>query len=358
MKNILYLSFKIFLKGSRKGIYCLLGMTLGIAILVFSFSLMDGYREGMEKALRKIYPPVYIKGQEGLELPSYIKDKGKVLKEDLFEGLAISKKENLSKFVFIKAKEGQKETILGKTLAENLKITKGDFLTLVYKGKVSQQIINLKVDSIQKTGLSFLDESFISLPIDLLKDRSPSYGIYPENKKNLKKIKEILEKEPLWTATTFEDITGDVLEPLKIVEWSIGIILSLITLVSSFHLLTKLLLDMRERKKTFAILYALGMKPLNIFLSFFIYSFILGLSGVVMGILAGILIIFLSNNLHLFAFSGKLKGVYFLEEIVLKIFPESLFFIFSLGLATVLFISLLTFIVIKNMKIVESLRYE
>lgn len=331
---------------------------MGIAILVFSFSLMDGYREGMEKALRKIYPPVYIKGQEGLELPSYIKDKGYVLKEDLFEGLAISKKENLSNFVFIKAKEDEQKVVLGKTLSENLKISEGDSLDLVYKGKTSQQIINLKVDAIQKTGLSFLDESFISLPINLLKDRSPSYGIYPENKKYLKKIKEILEKEPLWTAITFEEITEDILEPLKIVEWSIGIILSLITLVSSFHLLTKLLLDMRERKKTFAILYALGMKPLNIFISFFIYSLILGFSGVILGILLGIIVIFFSNYLHLFAFSGKLKGVYYLEEIVLKIFPESLFFIFILGLTTILFISFLTFIVIKKIKIIESLRYE
>lgn len=358
MKNILYLSFKIFLKGSIKGLWCLSGITLGISILVFSFALMDGYREGMDSTLRKIYPPIYIKGNINLEIPASVKEKGEVIAEVFFEGLAISKKDNLSKFVFVRASEKNSKVALGKTLAENLKISKGDSLFLVYKGKTSQQIINLKVEEIQKTGLSFVDESLIILPLNLLKDKSPSYGIYPKNKKNLKDIQEILKSETLWAPVTFEEITKDLLQPLKIVEWSIGLILSLITMVSSFHLLTKLLLDMRERKKTFAILYALGMKPSRIFLSFFFYSFFLGITGVISGILLGVSAIYLSNRIHLFAFKGALKGVYFLEEITLKIFPESLTFIFLLGTGIILFISFITFFVINKMKIVESLRYE
>lgn len=358
MKNILYLSFKIFLKGSRKAIYSLSGIILGIAVLVFSFSLMDGYREGMEKNLRKIYPPLYLKGQEDLKVPSFIKERAIIYRENFLEGLAISKKENLSKFVLVRAMENQGEVLLGKTLSENLKISEGDWISLVYKGKTTQQILNIKVGSIKKFGLSFIDENFISIPYNLLKEESFSYGIYPKNKKNLREIKEFLQNEPLWLGISFEEITKDILGPLKIVEWSIGAVLSLITFVSSFHLITKLLLDMRERRRTFAILYALGMKPKNIFLSFFAYSFTLGIFGIISGIFLGIGLIFFSNYLNLFSFTEKLRGVYFLEEILLKIFPESLLFIFLLGTIIVLFISLFTFIVIKRIKILESLRYE
>jgi len=358
MKNILYLSFKIFLKGSKKAIYSLFGIIIGVSVLVFSFSLMDGYREIMEKTLKKIYPPILLKGQGAIEVPSYIKENAKVLKEDFFEGFVISKKENLSKFALVRAMEENKEIVLGMTLAKDLNLKEGDQIIIVYKSNTGQEILNLKVDSIKKFGLSFIDESYLIIPIKFLKNKDISYGIYPKNKNKLKKINKYLKNDPLWYSITFEEITKDILSPLKIVEWSISVVLSLITIVSGFNLFSKLLLDMRERRKTFAVLYALGMKPRGIFFSFFIYSFFLGLLGIILGIFFGYIVIFLSNSLHIFSFSKVLKGVYFVDEIVLKIFPKSLIFVIFLGIFLIFLISLLTYIIIKKIKVVDALRFE
>lgn len=358
MTNILYLAYKIFLKGSKKAIYSLSGIILGISVLVVSFSLMDGYRNAMEKTLKKIYPPLLIRSQGGLDIPPYLSKYAKVLKEDFFEGFAISKKENLSKFVFCRAQENQKDVVLGKKLAENLKIKEGDQIIFVYKKNLTQEILNLRVDQIKNFGLSFVDENYLLLPISLLKEKVSSFGIYPDNYKKLKKIKNALENEKLYQTISFEEITKDILSPLKVVEWSIGAVLSLITIVSLFHLITKLLLDLKERKITFAILYALGMKPKNIFFSFFIYSFILGLSGIFFGLISGILIVFFINSFHLFSFSKKLEGVYFVEEIILRVFPESIFSILFLGIFLIFLTSVFTYLIIKRIKIIESLRFE
>ncbi len=358
MENIFYLSFKIFLKGSKKPLYSLFGIILGISVLIFSFALMDGYREIMWKALYKVYPPILLKGKGNYELPSFIKENAKVLKENFFDGFVISKRENLSRLILIRATEETSQVIIGEKLAESLNVKEMDQIILVYKSKLGQEVLNLKVDSIIKFSVTFIDESYLILPIKFLKDDDLSFGIYPDNKNKLKKIMDYLRNEPLWYPITFEEITKEILSPLKIVEWSIALTLSLITLVSSFHLLSKLLLDMKERKKTFAILYALGMKPKNIFLSFFIYSFILGFIGILLGIFIGYLFVNFSNHFKIFSFTGTLKGVYFVDEIILKIFPESLFFTFALGIILIFFISIINYIIIKKIKIVEALRFE
>lgn len=358
MKDFLYLAIKIFIKGSKKSIYSLFGIILGITVLVISYSLMDGYSDMLEKTLRKIYPPLLIKSQGGLKPPDFLTKRAKILKEDFFEGLAISKVQNLSCFSFCRAIDGQKEVVIGKDIADYLKIKEGDQILLYFKRGESQQLLNLKVDLVLKFGISFIDDSLIILPLNILKEGEGSFGIYPSNTKKLKEIKEFLKNEPLWFSVSFEEITKDILEPLKIVEWSIGAVLSLITFVSAFHLITKLLLDLRERKMTFAILYALGMNLKKIFFSFFIYSFFLGLAGILLGILAGILIVSIINFLHLFSFKGVLKGVYFVDEIILKISPQSILFIFFFGISLILILSIFIYFILKKMKIVESLRFE
>lgn len=358
MKDFLYLAIKIFIKGSKKSIYSLFGIILGITVLVISYSLMDGYRELLEKNLKKIYPPILLRSQGSMIPPDFLIKRAKILKEDFFEGLAISKVQNLSVFSFCRAIEGQREVIIGKDLADYLKIKEGDRILLYFKRGQSQKLSDLKVDLILKFGISFIDESYILLPFDILKEEGSSFGIYPLNSKKQKEIEEFLKDEPLWFSVTFNEITKDILTPLKIVEWSIGAVLSLITFVSAFHLITKLLLDMKERKMTFAILYALGMKPQRIFFSFFIYSFFLGLVGILIGILAGMFIVFAINALHLFSFKGILKGVYFVNEIILKISPQSILFIFSFGISLILILSIFIYFILKRMKIVESLRFE
>lgn len=358
MENIFYLSFKVFLKGSKKPLYSLFGIILGISVLIFSFALMDGYREIMWKTLSKVYPPILIKGKENYDLPSFVKENAKVLKENFFEGFVISKKENLSKFVLIRAIEQTNQVIIGEKLAESLNVKENDNIILVYKSKMGQEVLNLKIGSINKFGLSFIDESYLILPIKFLKDDNLSFGIYPDNKNKFKKIMDFLKNDPLLYPITFEEITKEIISPLKIVEWSIAFTLSLITFVSSFHLLSKLLMDMKERKKTFAILYALGMKPKNIFLSFSIYSFLLGFIGILLGIFIGYLLVNFSNYFKIFSFTGTLRGVYFVNEIILKIFPESLFFTFTLGMILILLISIFNYIIIKKIKIVEALRFE
>ncbi len=358
MRNILFISFKIFLKNTKSALWSLLGIIIGISVLFLSFSLMDGYKEGLHKSLKRIYPPLLIKSESQLEPPKYIRDYAYMEKEDFKEGLIYGRREKLSKFVYCRAREGQKKVLLGKTLANKLNLKVGDSIIFVYKDKGSLEKISFKIDSIKSFGVSFIDESYIIIPLNILKDLPNSYGVYPKDKSSRKKLKGLLEKEIFWNQLTFEEITRDLFLPLKTVEWSIGFVLSLITFVATFQLISRLLLDMKEKKVSFATLYSLGMKRNQIVFSFFIYSFFLGFFGIVLGIFLGWLLSFLANSLHILTFGELLREAYFVSKITLKPSFDSIIIILFLGIFLIFFVSIFTFFVLKRINIVDALRFE
>ncbi len=358
MKNILFISFKIFLKNTKTSLWSLLGIIIGISVLFLSFSLMDGYKDVLDKALKKIYPPLLIKSESQFEPPKYIKDYASIEREVFIEGLIYGRKEKLSKFVYCRAKEGQEEVLFGKTLANKLNLREGDLVIFVYKEMGSLKNIIFKIDTIKSFGISFVDESYIIIPLKMLKNLPNSYGVYPKDKISMKKLKSLLEKEILWDQLTFEEITKDLFLPLKTVEWSIGFVLSLITFVATFQLISRLLLDMKEKKVSFATLYALGMNRSQIIFSFSIYSFLLGFFGIVLGIFFGYFLSVITNSLHLLSFGELLKEAYFVSEIILKPSFDSIVIILFLGVFLNIFVSIFTFFILKRINIVDALRFE
>ena len=196
------------------------------------------------------------------------------------------------------------KVILGKKLAENLEVRKGDTIYIILtKGRVSPigHIPVMKrviVSGVFDSGLYEYDSSLLYMSIAdaqnilNMENTITGIGIMIKNIYEAPEIsKQIVSKlGPLYWAKDWMNMNKNLFSALKMEKTAMFIILILIVLVAAFNIASTLIMMVMEKKKDIAILKAMGASDKSVKKIFVLKGLIIGGLGTFIGVFSGVCI--------------------------------------------------------------------
>lgn len=251
-----------------------------------------------------------------------------------------------------------KSAVIGRDLARKLNLNVGDEMKILTgkffsNGRFLPKVSRFTVKGVFSTGYDELDKMWVFIPIltgkQILADNSSRtiIGIKTINPyNNLEEEKQaVLEVLPKrWGIDTWENLNRAQQENFRTTRLMLIFIMALILLVAVINISSSLVMLVIEKQEEIAILKCLGASPEDITLSYIFTGIMTGLTGILGGTIAGLLISFNINGLIAgaetflntirtilpFTDSAKielLNSAYYLETIPVEFEPLSLVFI-------------------------------
>ena len=326
----------------------IIGLMLGVGILITVLSVMNGFeKELREKILGftshvNVYPhnqytieelKLILKANKNVSAYSVINRNEDLISSDSVNNYPIilhsvnSEDEkltsNISKMMYVgtfNLKEPS-NIIIGNVLANNLKVTIGDEITITnYKEvyKSNKYIISGIFDS----GINEYNQRFVY---------GSNINLYNTNEFSYVKLKLIDPLQASYVSSqlfnSYSLITSNWTETHNALFQAINnekrvmfIILALIIAIASFNIISSLTLLVMNKQKDIAILISLGINKRTIESIFLIQGFIIGVVGISLGVLLGLTLSININSIVLFVeslFSVTLisPDVYHLDEV-------------------------------------------
>ena len=307
----------------------IIGLMLGVGILITVLSVMNGFeKELREKILGftshvNVYPhnqytieelKLILKANKNISAYSVINRNEDLISSDSVNNYPIilhsvnSEDEkltsNISKMMYVgtfNLKEPS-NIIIGNVLANNLKVTIGDEITITnYKEvyKSNKYIISGIFDS----GINEYNQRFVY---------GSNINLYNTNEFSYVKLKLIDPLQASYVSSqlfnSYSLITSNWTETHNALFQAINnekrvmfIILALIIAIASFNIISSLTLLVMNKQKDIAILISLGINKRTIESIFLIQGFIIGVVGISLGVLLGLTLSININSIVLFA---------------------------------------------------------
>jgi lipoprotein-releasing system permease protein len=326
----------------------IIGLMLGVGILITVLSVMNGFeKELREKILGftshvNVYPhnqytieelKLILESNKNISAYSVINRNEDLISSDSVKNYPIiihsvnSEDElltsNISQMMYLgnfNLKEPS-NIVIGNVLANNLKVTIGDQITITnYKEvyKSNKYIISGIFDS----GINEYNQRFVY---------GSSINLYNTNEFSYVKLKLIDPLQASYVSSQLFNsnslITSNWTETHNALFQAINnekrvmfIILALIIAIASFNIISSLTLLVMNKQKDIAILISLGINKRTIESIFLIQGFIIGVVGISLGVLLGLTLSININSIVLFVeslFSITLisPDVYHLDEV-------------------------------------------
>lgn len=333
-----------YLKARRHGLFAFIttliaisGVTLGVASLIVTLSVMNGFKSDIQKKTLGIQPHIVIFGTEkdSLLMLDALIDKTKVFQEinsvsPFILGQALLKSNRATQGIVLKGILPEKEfnvtevqktlilgnwnalfekipcLILGNELARNLGVSVGDRLLVIAPEESAglgvmgniPKIIQFTVTGIFQSGMYEFDSNlaFTALAQTQKLFGIPGVtglGIKTENLEKADKIAQKLAEKAgsRYWVRSWQSMNRNLFEALKLEKIVMAIILTMIILVASFTIISILILMSIEKCRDIGILRALGATQKTIKKIFLYAGMTLGVAGISLGTFLGILIV-------------------------------------------------------------------
>ncbi len=157
-----------------------------------------------------------------------------------------------------------------------------------------------------------------------------------------------------WVVKSWVDLNGALFEALRLEKFVMGLLLSIITVVASFSIVSILTLIVLEKTKEIAILKSMGASDRRVLGIFAIEGFTIGASGVVLGTLAGWGV---ARALKAYGFPLD-TTVYYLDELPVILEPLNFGVVGAVGLLITFVATLIPSMVAARQNPVNGLNYE
>jgi putative ABC transport system permease protein len=215
--------------------------------------------------------------------------------------------------------------IVGKTLAKDMAIYKGNKLTIYFS---EQQAIGFGTMPLQKrfqvigqfdSGLKAYDKAIIYTSLEafekVLKRKDGIYdGIHIYSlhaKRNIKNIREFLKRNHLSSHVIVEgwwEQNRSFFAAMEMEKRALFLVLLLIILVASLNIISSLLMTVMSRRSEIALMRTLGATKSEIKRVFFKLGIIIGISGIVAGTIFGFLGIWILTTFDIISLSVDVYG--------------------------------------------------
>ena len=397
MRFQLLIARKFMLGGSGSGPsrlngwISIIGMIIGAFSIIISLSIMNGFEKrvinkliGFEGDLRitpysnsdfeQIYSeiaadPLIDEALLYRERIGLIFDKNNSKRIVTFKSINM---ENLNEFYNIdfinNANDiNQKSIAIGYLLAQRLNVDIGDQLSIMSPIDQSTSIglpvlIDVTVSKIFNSEVLDFDDRivFISEEIGkklfLRKQNYDGIDVRLKDRNDLSYLKYDLENKYInFSINTWEDLHKSLINAMKLERLGALAVLCLIILVSSFNLVSTLVLVIIRKIREIGILRALGSTNRDIRKIILFQGALIGGVGIFIGILASLIIILLQNRYGIIPIPSD---IYFINQLPMIIYPNDVFVVMFISL---IFIIISSFIASRQAIIIgirDSLQWE
>ncbi|QJR22993.1 hypothetical protein BREVNS_2243 [Brevinematales bacterium NS] len=269
-------------------------------------------------------------------------------------------------------REGHKyrEVIIGKKMAEILKIKVGDTFSVMLQGSdYGIRIPRFFVVGIFQTGLNMMDENIFQMDIkdamDILRTDGGVQEVlvflkdYKKAPALAKEIQSWLESQEEWREVVAIpwNRAGGIVSMMEQILPIYNLIYFVVTFLGMIIITNIMMMIVLERRREIGILKAMGLKPREVLILFLYEGLMLGMIGSVIGVLMGVLI---SWPLSIWGidFSSSLSNMNLPLDSVIrwKITAKSVIGSLVLGLVVATVVSLLPSRLAARMKPVDAIR--
>ena len=366
------------------------GICIGVATLIITMSVMNGFRYELENRIIGFNGHIYINNYEKyfedisqnfssideIEfIDSNITDQVLISANSETRGIILKSfnPDNIDHYKFKNKKNNSNEFMLdaiylGSKLADRLNVEIGSQIKLYTSSSVNSPFGTLpksrliNVGGYFDTGMSEYDSNYAFLN---LKEMQKIYGvnnrisaieIHLKNSSYTDKISnqvnEIIKEEELFYSRDWKQVNAFFFETLSIERNVMFIILSLIIIVAAFNVITCLFILVKNKSNEIAILKTIGTSDFSILRIFII----IGLAGSLIGSLLGIIVTLNLENIrqtlnNLFDLNLFPSQFYFIDKIPTIIDYNQIFLIFVFSIIISLLATIYPSRVASKMKI-------
>lgn len=344
----------------------IVGITIGVISLTVSLALFSGYQKLLKEIILGVNAHIYIlkysnqtiNDNEFSKIKSILDTTDAVFSYAPFiytEGMAINHKKSRNKMAGVILRgidyESESQTtrfnefiskgrfiqqgkygIIGEKVAKRLNVEIGDTISIItpmnaditFAGIIPKREY-IKISGIFSSGMFDFDNSLLFLNIkesqQFLNMNEQYSGIavklISDEIENTSMHSELLLKKLGYpfNVTNWIELNSNLFSLLKLEKWVIFIIIGLIILVAGFGMTSVLAMHIFDKKKEIGILKAMGAQNKDIKRIFLHRNIIIGFSGIILGLLLGIILSQILTHTDLVKIESD---VYLIDKLIVK----------------------------------------
>lgn len=343
---------------SAVGLVSIFGLVIGVMALVISMALMTGYREDLRRKLLAGNAEIFVYAIDGniggtSELATRIAAIDGVAEASpvsFQQALVTSENHTRGEQVMLKgivperggtsgmlsriigtegfrAADGSAGVAVGTWLATRLGVEPGSAITITVPSEQSGSFLpesrTYPVTNVFETGFFEFDSRWIFLPLTEAQSL-----LRTEGEANLLEVKleangSIDRVLPAVTAlageryavTDWRQMNRNLFAMLEVQQLVLFIVIGLIVFVSTFNIVSTLIMTVHEKRKEIGILMSMGGDRRFIRRIFILYGTLVGFTGTATGVLLGVIINWVITRWELVSFGPEIAEVYFVSSI-------------------------------------------
>ncbi len=335
------------------GLVSIFGLVIGVMALVISMALMTGYRGDLQRKLLGGNAEVYVYSVGGpitdtssvvkvlRETPGVAEASPVVFKialvttesnatgaEVTLKGIDPARAKTSPMLAKVVGPSGQLRGVaLGKYMAKRLGVTTGSSISITVpsdrEGSFMPQSSSFVVTNVFDTGFYEYDARWLFID---LREAERLTGM--SGTANLIEVKlapgastdEVVREidnrtEHHYAVSDWRDLNRQLFSMLKLQQIVLFIVIGLIVFVSTFNIVSTLIMTVHEKRKEIGILTSMGAEQKMVARIFVWYGSMVGFAGTATGITLGTLICWVMTRFKLLSFPPEIAEVYYVSSI-------------------------------------------
>ena len=386
---------------SAVGFVSVLGLVIGVMALVISMALMTGYRRDLQRKLLGGNAEVFvysvggpIADTKGLlqtirnvpgisEAAPVVFQRALVTTERSTTGTEVMLKgieperaqttPMLAKIVGprgrFEAGEGERGVAVGRYLATRLGLQTGSSISVTVASSDGASFLprssSFVVTNIFDTGFYEFDARWLFTDLheaERLLDAPGSANLIEVKLRDGASLDSITREISRRTAhryavSDWRDMNRQLFSMLKIQQLVLFIVIGLIVFVSTFNIVSTLIMTVHEKRKEIGILASMGAQSGLVRSIFLWYGAMVGLVGTLTGVLLGVAVCWIITRFRLVSFPPEIAEVYFVSSIPFVTRPWDLSVITLFSLAVSFLATIVPSMRAARLRPVEALRH-
>ncbi len=387
---------------SAVGLVSVLGLVIGVMALVISMALMTGYRRDLQQKLLGGNAEVFVysigtpiveperlaaslKAMPGVAHASPVLFQHAVVttetnttgSEVMLKGIEPTRGRTspmLAKIVgpreTFRTTAGERGVAVGRYLATKLGVKAGDAISVTVAAQGAEGFMprssTFLVTNVFGTGFYEFDARWLF--VDLADAReligAGSTANLVEVKlqpgANIDRVTGEIERRTgnRYTVSDWREMNRQLFSMLQIQQLVLFIVIGLIVFVSTFNIVSTLIMTVQEKRREIGILTSMGAEGWLVRRIFIWYGTIVGIAGTFTGVVVGSLVCWVITRYELISFPPEIAEVYFVSSIPFVTRPIDLAVIAAFSIAVSFFATIIPSMRAARLNPVEALRYE
>jgi len=382
---------------SAVGLVSIFGLIIGVMALVISMALMTGYRRDLQRKLLGGNAEVFVYSVLGpmtntarevatiRSVPGVAEASPAIFQHALatternttgselmvkgFEPSRAATSPMLAKIVGPRRRfetaEGENGVAVGKYLAEKLGVVKGSSISLtVPSDTFMPRSASFVVTNVFDTGFYEFDARWLFVDLTEAQRLAGHEGanvieVKLSDGASLDAVRDEIERrtERRFAVSDWRKMNQPLFSMLWVQQLVLFIVMGLIVFVSTFNIVSTLIMTVVEKRREIGILGSMGAEPRTIRRVFIWYGTMVGFAGTAAGVILATIVCWIITRFQLVSFPREIAEVYFVSSIPFITTPGVLIAISAFSLTVCFVATIIPSMRAARLTPVESLRH-